>query len=222
MNDFNKTLLIVYKEKDEELFDYFKSIIVWDDDLGDQIIGTEDGTVRVMGLSEKDWLAKKNKKGLSDKYIFIGDIEDVKDPYYIFDMHGVKFGEIDNDSIKIDVNASYEWSEEEYKVFLQEINNMLIVFNDINNDSIGCGSGNFKKRKRKSTIDGEKHDKKMTKRNWIMDLLCFIPIIGAIQGIVAIQEYSEVKKDESILRKQMLLYGICKLYYVKLDDFIKQ
>lgn len=47
------------------------------DDLSEEeIIGTKDGSIRVISLNEKAWLAQQNEGIFEGKVLFIGDVYD--------------------------------------------------------------------------------------------------------------------------------------------------
>ena len=96
-----RNLIVVYKEKDEIPLNQLKKMVDTKDDDAEigKIIGTEDGTVKIVAWSEKTWLDNKkagNTGDLDDHILFLGDIKgvdkliptlDIK-----FDEYGVSYG----------------------------------------------------------------------------------------------------------------------------------
>jgi hypothetical protein len=73
-----KTLLVIYKEKDEVVLNQLKKLVALKDDKEEQVIGTEDGTVNIVAWNEKLYIENKksgNVENVSDKILFIGDIK---------------------------------------------------------------------------------------------------------------------------------------------------
>jgi len=75
-----QNLIVVYKDKDEISLNQLKKMVDTKDDEvdSDGIIGTEDGTVKIVSWNEKTWLNNKkagNTGQLDDKVLFLGDIK---------------------------------------------------------------------------------------------------------------------------------------------------
>lgn len=202
-----KSLLIVYKEKDEEYFEYLKNLIDTNDDDKD-IVGTKDGTIRVMMCLEKTWLSHKEKgtsDKLADKTIFIDDIQGVSLENTIFDDYGIKYGLVDDNSFSIIVDEKYEWSEEKYNSFYKEIQELSIL--QIPDENI---MNNKKDRQ-----------DKMKKHKALFILGVMYPLaFGAAGAIVGGTIAADAMKDSKLLRKQMLYYAINKVYIEELNDFM--
>lgn len=96
-----RNLIVVYKEKDEVSLNQLKKMVDSKDDdtENETIVGTEDGTVKIVAWNEKTWLDNKkagNTGTLDDKILFLGDIKgvdkliptlDIK-----FNQYGVSYG----------------------------------------------------------------------------------------------------------------------------------
>lgn len=198
------SLLVVYQKRDEEIFSHLKDLVERNDDGEDyEIVGTEDGTVRVIKCTEDIWLVHKKagrEKNLAEKVIFIGDIKGSENPISIYREHGISYGKIDNDHMKINVDENYIWNREEYSIFLSELKSVVISADEI-----------------KASVE----KKSRTKASMVVGGILFPPL--QIYNAVALAiDAKDARKDSKLMRKQMLLYGVSKLYYNDLEKFIKQ
>ena len=92
---------LAFVTKDELLYEQLKKLVETDDDEDEEIlIGTKDGTVRMIRWEEQKWVYRKKTDTVDTKVIVIGDCKgadsgvklmDVK-----FDQYGVRYGWIGN------------------------------------------------------------------------------------------------------------------------------
>lgn len=203
-----KSLLIVYKEKDEEFFKHLKGLIEAKDDVI-CVVGTEDGTVRPFKCSEKQWLTHKERgheNKLANKFLFIDEIKDVKVPNPIYNNYGILYGPIDDRHFAILVDDKYKWDEETYKQFQNELKRLT-------DESIA-----------ESDVYARKEEVKegMKKKSKYLALgLLFPPALIVTSGLV-VKDVSDVIKNEKILRSQMLYFAITKVYLEELNAFMKR
>lgn len=200
------SLLIVHKKKDEEIFKHLSTLICSEDDLvAEEYIGTEDGTVNVVRLSEKDYLEKTKNGGenyLVQKRLFIDDIEGINGTEVIFKKYGVFIERVDKDKIKLSVDSKYEWDATEYENFVRELKEFI---EDI-------------------TVDEDKIVKKEEKKQNKNQRIAIKSAVYLLFPPAALSESAELVKaikDQKEMRRLMLLYGVSKLYYDYLDSFMK-
>lgn len=190
-----KPLLVVYKDKDEMILNQLKTLVDTKDDSEDgTVVGTEDGTVKIVAWNEKTWLQNKkagNTGDLADKILFISDIKgtDKLEPVLgiKYDEHGIKYGIAGNQAlIMVDVKALC--AKDAYDAFLKDLNEITDLA--------------IAKKKKKD-------------KNWLFVVKSEIPYVGPLL-------YSkEIMEDTKLVREQMLFYGITKLYLNDLDSFMK-
>lgn len=200
-------LLIVYKDKDEVALNQLRKLIdTKDDEEGGRVIGTRDGSIKVVSWNEKTWLDNKkagNTGDLDDKILFLGDIKGVDKLIPTLDKkecgHGVYYGfsgkqaVIMVDGMKIASPKAYaSFLEDLKKVCDAETVNKKLHF-DLNN------IGNTAKSGIKSAV-----------------IAALSPIVGV--GVAV----SDVISDNKTCRIQQLLYGVAKLYFDDLDDFMNR
>jgi len=203
-----KPLLVVYKEKDEMILNQLKKLVDTKDD-GDEgaIVGTEDGTVKIVSWDEKLWLQNKkagNTGDLADKILFIGDIKGTEKLAPVvsvkFDKFGVSYGFAGNQALLM-IDTKKLSKREDYEAFLAELTETTDL-------AIG--------KQDKKNKPGEK--KQWLKLGVVATLTAAVPVLGGIaSGVI----YKDLFDDAKLVRSQMLIYGITKLYINDLDDFMK-
>ena len=148
-----KSLLIVYKDKDEEFFKQLKELIITKDDEVGNTIGVEDGSVRPIKCSEKKWLEHKESgrddRLLGEKIIFIDDIKDVVLSNPVYNKYGISYGPIDNRHYAIVVDEKYIWNEHDYTSFQLELKQLTDNSSISEQDAFAGQEGAKKKIKQK-------------------------------------------------------------------------
>ena len=190
-----KPLLVVYKDKDEMILNQLKTLVDTKDDSEDgTVVGTEDGTVRIVAWNEKTWLQNKkagNTGDLADKILLIGNIKgtDKLEPVLSikFNEHGVKYGIAGNQALIIVDHKAFR-RKEDYDAFLKDLNEITDLA--------------IAKKSKKN-------------KNWLYVARSAIPYIGPVLA------YRDRFCDARLAREQMLFYGITKLYLNDLDGFMK-
>lgn len=190
-----KPLLVVYKDKDEMILNQLKALVeTKDDNTNGTVVGTEDGTVKIVAWNEKTWIQNKkagNTGDLADKILFIGDIKgtDKLEPILNikFDEHGVRYGIAGNQALLL-VDIKKLMNPKNYNYFLDDLKN-------ITNLAI-AEKGNVLKVLMSMAKNA-------------------IPFCGRILFA------KDVVNSIQSVREQMLFYGITKLYLNDLDSFMK-
>ena len=207
-----KSLLIVYKDKDEEFFKHLKGLIDSKDDDQNGSVGVEDGTVRVFKCPEKQWLkykAKGTEDRLADKTLFIDDIQGiaVSDPVKpVYSQYGISYGPIDSLHYLVEVDEKYVWKEKAYRRFQEELKQLTDKNDVVDRDAFA---------------DQEDAKDRIKKKGKFVALsLLFPPALFVAGGMVA-KDASEVFKNAKVIRSQMLYFALTKVYLEELDAFMK-
>lgn len=199
-----KNLMVVFEEKDRDIFEQIKMLVETDDDTEDFVIGTKDGMVNVVECDDAKWQTGSQAEFASDinnKILFIGDIKGVALDNVTPLQYGVSYA-LNENRLQILVDEKHKWTREEYDEFLVSLRR--------NVDNITTQSDAFAKSE-------NKEQKKVKMGLAIGGALLFAPLAIA----VAAKSISESNEDKKLLRKQMLLYGVTQLYYRVLPDFIE-
>ncbi len=205
-----KSLLIVYKERDEEFFTHLKGLIDAQDDHNGSIVGIEDGSVRVMRCPESQWLmhkAKGNTDKLAEKVLFIDDIKGVSLTNYVFNQFGIAYGAMDQRQYAIIIDEKYPWDEMEYAIFQSDLKRFVSNSEVASVDAI-------------KGIKSAKRNMKDNKPFAALGIIC--PLANIPTAILYAKDLEDVKKNEKALRSQMLYYAINRVYLEELDSFINR
>ena len=208
MFDEPRKLLVIYKEKDEISLNQLKKFVDTNDDTENhEIVGTEDGTVKIVSWSEKIWIDNKkagNTGNLDDKVLFLGDIKgidkliptlDIK-----FNKHGVSYG-FSGKQAAIIVDGKTLISQKNYDAFVEDLKKV-------------CDASSVGDKKHFDFTDGKQNIKKGAK------FAVVAVLFGAIGSIAALTTYAF--GDAKTIRNQQLLYGVAQLYLNDLDAFMKR
>ena len=91
---------LAFVTKDELLFQQLKKLIETEDDEAEVVIGTRDGTVRLVRWEEQKWLYRSKTDTVDTKVLVIGDVKGadtgVKLMNAIYDQYGIRYGWIGN------------------------------------------------------------------------------------------------------------------------------
>lgn len=203
-----RNLLVVYKSKDELAVNQLKKYVdTKDDDAENEtIIGTEDGTIKIVTWDEKTWLDNKkagNNGHLDDKILFLDNIRGVDKliPTLTIKMdeYGVKYG-FSGKQAAILVNPQTLRNREKYNEFIEKLKKI-------------CDSSTAKEKK-----FFDPSDKRVFKAEMVASA------VSAIINPISLAAYlvCDAFLNTQLVHDQQLLYGVAKLYYDDLDKFMKQ
>lgn len=189
-----KTLVVVCK--DDLLLSLLQKLIETNDDTDGTVVGTKDGSIKMVTISEKIWKIKKQKLiSCGQKILFIGDVKDTENLRQVVDKkfrnYGVYYGWFKNQAIVIadydDFKENYKY--EEFAKGLQE----LPVPDIIKNPKTSAG-----------------------KTAWGYG------VAGAVLGPIGIgvAGMAQHQKNKATVIRQMLFYGVVNLYNNDLEAFI--
>lgn len=194
------SLIVAYKQKDEMSINFLKKLINKNDDLENEIIGVEDGTVKVVAWEEKVWLSNKAAGQIGNKVLIFDDVKGSKALLEVSDLkynaHGIKYGWAGPQAI-ISIEENELKDECKYNEFLKEFNECahlvdMEIFNKRPNDS-----------------------KKITNNLWKF-------LIPGLAEITAVSSLNSHFKNKELVRTQMLMYAVSHFYLNYLNEFIKE
>lgn len=202
-----KKLMVVYEKKDEMPFNYLKKLIETDDDDKENniIVGSEDGSISVIGWTEKVYRDNKEKGNISNKIIFLDDVKGVKKITPImdkkFDKFGISYGFAGNQAV-ISIDESAVKDKKVYKEMIDFFEEYYKEknFRDINSDVNPKSTSNPGDAKKKKIVA-------------IAVTACYP--LGGIPYVV------DAVKTNRKLRDEMFLFAITKFYLDELDAFVK-
>lgn len=233
MFETKKTLIVVYK--DELLMNQLKKMVETHDDNEQDVVGTRDDSINIVSWTEKVWLGNKKAGNISGKILFLGDIKgtdklipviDVK-----FDECGVKFGWAGNQAV-VYAEPKVLTTREDYDSFLEKLSALPVpeflkaakeniasteTVQDDDTESPEdipeCSDGEAVEAKEK------KHKKVDIFKVAKNALSSGASAIGKVGTQVA-SKSEEVFRNKSLMKRQMLFYGVVSLYNDGLEKFM--
>ena len=234
MFETKKTLIVVYK--DELLMNQLKKMVETHDDAHG-IIGTRDDSISIVSWSEKVWLDNKKAGNIQGKILFLGDIKgtdklipviDVK-----FDECGIKFGWAGNQAV-VYADPKILTTREDYDAFLEKLSDLPVPnFLKVAKESmVATGTDNVtavtsemsdEDVPEKTDSDIVETDEKVRKvdvlRNVKKALSKGTDTLEKVRTQVA-SKSEELLRNKSLMKQQMLFYGVVNLYNNGLEKFM--
>ncbi len=210
-------LIVVYK--DELLLNELKKLVETRDDEEDATVGTRDDSIRIVGWDEKVWLENKKAGNIMNKVLFLGDnIKGVDKLIPVLDLQfddsGVKFGWAGSQAVLyIDPKALTE--REDYDAFLKKLSAYPIP------DSLkGSNSRSEEDVVKKEKDHGERESRKgPVAKSAKKVLTASAEKIEKVGGQLA-EKSEEMFRNKALMKRQMLFYGVIKMYEEKLEQFM--
>lgn len=195
-----QTLVVVCK--DEMLVNQLRKLVETKDDTGENsVVGTRDGSVKIVAWTEKIWLDQKKAGNLGAKVLLIGDIKGVDKLIPVLDIKfddcGVKYGWAGNQAV-IAIDPKALKKEEDYNAFLEKLNALPVP----------------EIVKKKQTAEHKGVVAKDGIAGGIGALLGFVA--GIVTGL-AISIFS----NKAAVKQQMLFYGVLSLYNNHLEEYMQ-
>lgn len=225
MFETKKTLIAVYK--DELLVNQLKKLIETDDDTDGRTVGTKDDSISVVSWTEEVWLANKDAGNIQGKILFLGDIKGTDELIPVidtkFDDCGVKFGWAGNQAI-LYVEPEALTNREEYDEFLAKLSDLPVpsFLKAEKDDSVSTGAADLDDE---NVEESEFTEIEKTAPAFV-DVARILFESGAEtiekvgKMVAAISE--EIFRDKSLMKRQMMFYGVVHLYTDGLDRFMEQ
>lgn len=227
---FNETKSLIVVYKDEMLVNQVRKLVETKDDTEDAIVGTRDGSVKIVSWNEKMWLSQKKSGAINNKVLFIGDIKGTDQLMPVIDIkyekYGVCYGWAGNQAILACDTKKID--EEEYQKFLKEIENLDIpdfIKNANKINEVNGGAEEDKKEKKEVGPKKNNQDDKtpMFLKNVKRVMESGVDKMGEAFEIAS-QNAEDIKramfKDKAAMKRQMLFFGIITLYNNDLEKFM--
>lgn len=239
MFETKKTLIVVYK--DEMLVNQLKKMVETRDDTEDSVVGTRDDSISIVSWTEKVWLANKKAGNIQGKILFLGEIKgtdklipviDVK-----YDKYGVKFGWAGNQAI-VFADPKALRTREDYDEFLAKLAEfpvpaMLKVTTEAVHDSSSDAAVSDKLIAEDSSVEdipsvsdvsNEENPEHKRKGHNILSAAKRALSSGAEAfsqfGNEVASRSEELFRNKTLMKNQMLFYGVVVLYRNGLEAFM--
>ena len=221
MFETKKTLIVVYK--DELLMNQLKKMIETNDDAEDAVIGTKDDSINIVSWTEKVWLGNKKAGNIQGKILFLGDIKgtdklipvlDVK-----FDYRGVKYGWAGNQAA-LYVELEELTNREIYDEFLKKMSELPIpsFLKTMNEDVVeNTGEDSVAEIVKQEGVDDKKNPAFLNATKKVLE--SGVDVFEKIGKNVAVKS-EEIFRSKSLMKRQMLFYGVVHFYWNGLEKFM--
>lgn len=245
-----KTLIAVYK--DELLINQLRKMVEEKDDNDQEIVGTKDESIDVVSWAEKVWLGNKKAGNIQGKILFIGDIKGTDKLIPVIDVqfekYGVKYGWAGNQAV-VFADPKVLKTREEYDKFLEELADMPIPeFLKVTKESTSSSDDGAEDNDESFVIDPERTVTCPVCGAKFPTGMVTCPVCGASleglepdtakekkQGIftkikrafssgadAVASKSEELFRNKNFMKRQMLFYGIVKLYNDGLESFMNK
>ena len=195
-----QTLVVVCK--DEMLVNQLRKLVETKDDTGEEsVVGTRDGSVKIVAWPEKTWLDQKKAGNIDTKVLLIGNIKGVDKLIPVlnikFDDCGVKYGWAGNQAV-IAVDPKALKKEEDYNAFLEKLNALPVP----------------EKIKKKQAAE---HKDTAAKAGVEGGIGLVFGLFAGIGAGIAMSMFS----NKTAVKQQMLFYGVLNLYNNHLEEYMQ-
>lgn len=230
MFETKKTLIVVYK--DELLMNQLKKMVETRDDNEEGVVGTRDDSINIVSWTEKVWMGNKKAGNIQGKILFLGDIKGTDQLIPVLDVvfndSGVKYGWAGNQAVLFADSKSLT-DRKAYDDFLKKLSELPVpdFLKTMKENVVSTGTDPESETLEESPAieslpeDGE--ETKPQKKNIFQvaqkAIFSGAEAVGKVGNQVATK--SEVLfRNKTLMRRQMLFYGVIHLYNDGLEKFM--
>lgn len=231
MFETKKTLIVVYK--DELLMNQLKKMVETRDDSEEDVVGTRDDSINIVSWTEKVWMGNKKAGNIQGKILFLGDIKGTDKLIPVIDVKfndcGVKYGWAGNQAVLFADPKSLT-DRKEYDDFLNKLSELPVPA--------------FLKTMKENVVSTETDPELEDVENQEVEVLTengkvvkpkTLKFIKAAQGAIesgaevigkvgnqVIMRSEQIFRNKSLMKRQMLFYGVLHLYNDGLEEFMNR
>jgi hypothetical protein len=233
MFETKKTLIVVYK--DELLMNQLKKLVETNDDNEDGAVGTRDNSINIVSWTEKVWLGNKKAGNIQGKILYLGDIKGTEKLIPVIDVQfndcGVKYGWAGNQAV-LYIEPKALTNRKGYDAFLEKLDTLPVpdilkpIKEKITTPDTEAHEGTGEVVEIAVTAEPLEEEKTPKKhRNPAVFEAAKKAIesgaeaIGKVGSIVAARS-EELFRNKSLMKRQMLFYGVIHLYNDGLESFM--
>ncbi len=236
MFEAKKTLIVVYK--DELLMNQLKKMVETRDDNEHGTIGTRDDSINIVSWTEKVWLGNKKAGNIQGKILFLGEIKGTDKLIPVIDVQfdecGVKFGWAGNQAV-VYADSKVLTTRKDYDAFLEKLSALPVPsFLKATRENIAAtGTGQnaelavelptedaLENADAETVMADEKKHKKADVLKGVKKAFSTGADAIGIIGTQVASKSEEVFRNKSLMKRQMLFYGVVSLYNDGLEKFM--
>lgn len=227
MFNTKQTLIVVYE--DELLLNQLKKLVETSDDSDGSVVGTRDDSINIVSWTEKVFADNKKAGNIKDKVLYLGNIKGTDKLIPVLDIAfedcGVKYGWAGNQAVLF-VDPKALTDRKAYDDFLVKLSELPVpeFLKPMRENVVNTGEDD-------NTADEEKN-------KWLSNLAVAplrekskfakiaekalsdgADIVGKVGGRVA-EKTEEIFRNKKRMERQMLFYGVVRLYNDGLQRFM--
>lgn len=192
MFETKKTLFVVYK--DELLVNQLRKMVATHDDTKQGVIGTTDDSINIVSWTEKVWLGNKTAGNLQGKVLFLDEIKDTDKLIPVLDKKFDEWG------------VKFGWA-----------GNQAVLY--VNPKELADRKAYDAFLEKLSAFSPPEILKASKDNAAAMEL---VPVVKKLLFSGAVPLLKAAFKNRALMKRQMLFYGVVKLYYNGLEEFMNQ
>lgn len=229
MFETKKTLIAVYK--DELLMNQLKKMVETHDDNDGGIVGTRDDSINIVSWTEKVWMGNKKAGNIQGKILFLGDIKgtdklipvlDIK-----FDDSGVKYGWAGNQAVLFADPKSLT-DRKAYDDFLKKLSELPVpgFLKTMKDNVVSTGTDpESEALEEDPTIEPIAEDGEAVKPKKNIFKVAQKAIVSGAEAVGKVgsqvaSKSEELFRNKTLMKRQMLFYGVIHLYNDGLENFM--
>ena len=230
MFETKKTLIVVYK--DELLMNQLKKMVETRDDNEEGVVGTRDDSINIVSWTEKVWMGNKKAGNIQGKILFLGDIKGTDQLIPVLDVvfndSGVKYGWAGNQAVLF-VDPRVLTDRKAYDDFLKKLSELPVpdFLKTMKENVVSTGTDPDLETLEESTAiellpedgEGTKPQRQSIFQVAQKAIVSGAEAVGRVGNQVAAKS-EELFRNKTLMKRQMLFYGVIHLYNDGLEKFM--
>ena len=203
------------------------------DDNDESVVGTRDDSINIVSWTEKVWLGNKKAGNIQGKILFLGDIKGTDKLIPVvdekFDDCGVKYGWAGNQAVLF-ADPKVLTDRKAYDDFLNKLSELPVpaFLKTMKENVVSTGMNPELEDAENQEVVVSAEDGKVIKSKTPKFIKAAqraiesgAEAIGKVGNRVAMRS-EELFRNKSLMKRQMLFYGVIHLYNNGLDEFMNR
>lgn len=210
-----------------------KKMVETHDDNDESVVGTRDDSINIVSWTEKVWLGNKKAGNIQGKILFLGDIKGTDKLIPVvdekFDDCGVKYGWAGNQAVLF-ADPKVLTDRKAYDDFLNKLSELPVpaFLKTMKENVVSTGMNPELEDAENQEVVVSAEDGKVIKSKTPKFIKAAqraiesgAEAIGKVGNRVAMRS-EELFRNKSLMKRQMLFYGVIHLYNNGLEEFMNR
>ena len=210
-----------------------KKMVETHDDNDESVVGTRDDSINIVSWTEKVWLGNKKAGNIQGKILFLGDIKGTDKLIPVvdekFDDCGVKYGWAGNQAVLF-ADPKVLTDRKAYDDFLNKLSELPVpaFLKTMKENVVSTGMNPELEDAENQEVEVSAEDGKVIKSKTPKFIKAAqraiesgAEAIGKVGNRVAMRS-EELFRNKSLMKRQMLFYGVIHLYNNGLEEFMNR